>query len=152
MNDNEEKLLKGTYMPIHISNYASDEEKKQVEEIFSSFNPKVDKTVFTESIEQELLQIVVDITKIITPILLHGAIYDLLKAAIKNIYTKIKAKKPVLKLKYRNTLIFYVEEEDCFWIYVKDIKKANFRNNFYKSRSLKDVLELIKEEQDDKNA
>ncbi len=132
--------------PIYISSYASDEEKKQIEEIFSSFNPEVEKNYITKSIDQQLLQIVVDLSQIsIKDIIYGGLIYDLLKTAIKNIYKLIKTKKPIIKLEYKETIIYFPGGE-YYYIVVKDKTKANFKDDLYKNKSLLKVFKMIEEE------
>jgi len=145
-----EKLPDEIKLPISISTYASDEEKKQIEQTFSSFNPIVEKTYITRGVEQQLLQILVDLSQISINIILTGVIYDLFKKAIKDLY-KIKTKKPVLKIKYKEKIIYYDSNNDFYWIFVRDKSKVNYREDFYKNHSLKEVLKLI-EKIEDENA
>lgn len=132
---------------ISISTYSSNEEKKQIEEIFSFLNPNVEKTYLTKGIGQQLLQILIDLSQIdIKDIIYGGILYDLLKSAIKRLYSVVRTKKPILKIQYKEKVIFYDAKEKVYWIHIEDKRKANYREDFYRNESLMEVLKLIEEE------
>ena len=128
---------------IFISTYASDEEKKELEEIFQELNPKVERNIITMSVEQVLLQIVIALTANMT--------YDFIKTKIipkvKEVYSKIKTKEPIIKFEYKGRTIF-VKNGQSYFITVKNVRYANSKNKLiYESESIDEILGLIDKEE-----